>query len=285
MAGGVPAGATMPIQFDGFVARHAGFAMVGTSGSTGLRVVAPMPSARSLPEWICGGAVTVETNITLVWPPTTSIMAGPAALERHVQQVDAGRELEQLAAQMLEAADAGRGILQLARLLLRQRDQLLHRLGPAARDEPTSTFGAVPMIADRRERLDRIVGQLVEPRIDRVRERDDEQRVAVLRRVGDELAADHAAGAAAVVDDDLLAEPRRSAASRSSARRCRCCRPAGTGRSAGSGVSGSPGPRPPYRTPAAAAASRRALAARHRARTLGTRRMFVSRAGICVTRP
>ena len=61
---------------------------------------------------------------------------------------------------------------------------------------------------DRRERLDRIVGQLVEPRIDRVRERDDQQRVAVLRRIGRDLGADDAAGAgAAVVDDHLLAEP------------------------------------------------------------------------------
>jgi hypothetical protein len=31
--------------------------------------------------------------------------------------------------------------------------------------------------------------------------------VAVLRRIGDDLSANHATGAAAIVDDDLLAEP------------------------------------------------------------------------------
>ena len=40
-----------------------------------------------------------------------------------------------------------------------------------------------------------------------MRERDDQQRVAVLRRIRHQLGADHAAGAGAVVDDELLAEP------------------------------------------------------------------------------
>jgi hypothetical protein len=43
---------------------------------------------------------------------------GSAALERDMQDVDAGGELEQLAAEVLEAADAGGGVLQLAGLLL-----------------------------------------------------------------------------------------------------------------------------------------------------------------------
>jgi hypothetical protein len=51
-----------------------------------------------------------------------------AALERHMQEVDAGGQLEQLAAEMLEAADAGRGVLQLAGLLLCGREQVLHRM-------------------------------------------------------------------------------------------------------------------------------------------------------------
>src|SRR5262249_17833268 len=54
--------------------------MVGTSGSTGLRVKPPVPSARSLPERMCGVVCTSEENITLVWPPTTSTIAGPPPL-------------------------------------------------------------------------------------------------------------------------------------------------------------------------------------------------------------
>ena len=54
--------------------------MVGTSGSTGLRFAPPVPSARSLPDLMCGVVCTSEENITLVWPPITSIMAGPPPL-------------------------------------------------------------------------------------------------------------------------------------------------------------------------------------------------------------
>ena len=57
-----------------------------------------------------------------------------AALERHVHHVDAGHELEQLAAEMLEAADAGRGVLQFARLLLGERHKVLGRFHRADRD-------------------------------------------------------------------------------------------------------------------------------------------------------
>ncbi len=60
--------------------------------------------------------------------------------------------------------------------------------------------------ADRRERLDRIVGQFVEPRVDRMRQRNDQDGVAIGCRMGRKLGADHAAGAGAVVDDHLLAE-------------------------------------------------------------------------------
>ena len=59
---------------------------------------------------------------------------------------------------------------------------------------------------DRHEILDRIERLLVEPGIDRVRDGNDQKRVAVGRRFCGEIGADHAAGAAAVVDKDLLAE-------------------------------------------------------------------------------
>src|SRR5258706_471447 len=87
---------------------------VGTSGSVGLRFTLPTPSARSLPARMCGMLDVTEPNAILVWPPTTSISAGP---------------------------------------------------------------------------------------------RHDQQRVAVLWRVGDEFAADDATGATAVLNDDLPAQP------------------------------------------------------------------------------
>ena len=83
---------------------------------------------------MCGVVCTSEENITLVWPPTTSIIAGPPPLNGTCRMSTLGRELEQLAAEMLEAADAGRGVLQLAGLLLGERDQLLHRMHRQVRD-------------------------------------------------------------------------------------------------------------------------------------------------------
>src|SRR4051812_6219889 len=61
---------------------------------------------------------------------------------------------------------------------------------------------------DRGECLDRVVGQLVEPGIDRVRERDDQGGIAVAWGVRGPLRSDPAAGARpAVVHHHLLAEP------------------------------------------------------------------------------
>ena len=126
--------------------------------------------------------------------------------ERHVQKIDSGHELEQLAAQMHERADAGGGILQLARLLLGQSDELLHRLGRQVGVDHRHDRGGGEN-RDRRESLDRVVGQRVHPRIDRDRDRDDEQRVAVLRRARHQLARDRAACPGLVFDDELLAQP------------------------------------------------------------------------------
>jgi hypothetical protein len=122
-------------------------------------------------------------------------------------RVDAGRELEQLAAQVLEAADAAGGILHLPGFLLGKRDELADRFHRQLRMDDEQVRGGGDD-RNRLEALDRIVGQLVEPGIDRVDQRDHEQRVAVFRRIGGELAADDAAGAAAVVHHDLLAQPR-----------------------------------------------------------------------------
>ena len=129
-----------------------------------------------------------------------------AALVRHVQQVHPRHQLEQLAAQVLEAADAARRILHIARLRLGEFDHFFHRFYRQVRVHQQHVRGR-RQDGDRRKAVDRLVGQLVEPRVDRVHQRHDEQRVAVLGRVGGELGADDAARAAAVVDDELLAEP------------------------------------------------------------------------------
>src|SRR5205085_480901 len=73
-----------------------------------------------------------------------------AAAERDVDDVDAGVELEQLAAGMLEAADAGRGIVELARLRLGEREELLHGLH-AERRIDRQHVGAARHDADRHE--------------------------------------------------------------------------------------------------------------------------------------
>ena len=60
--------------------------------------------------------------------------------------------------------------------------------------------------ADRREVLVAVVGQLlVDQRIDGVAHRHDRERVAVARRLGDDLARHHAVGAGAVVGHHRLA--------------------------------------------------------------------------------
>ncbi len=50
---------------------------------------------------------------------------GPTTFVWHVHKVDAGRELEQFAAEMLEASHAGRRIVEFAGLLFGQRNQFL----------------------------------------------------------------------------------------------------------------------------------------------------------------
>src|SRR5674536_87562 len=66
--------------------------------------------------------------------------------------------------------------------------------------------GAATETGDRDKRFGVIVRQFVEPRIDRVRQRDDEQRISVRFRLGGDVRTDRSAGAAAIVDIDLLAQ-------------------------------------------------------------------------------
>ena len=144
--------------------------------------------------------------IALVCPPATSMIAGPAPRNGTCSEVDAGRELEQLHAEMQRAADAAGAILDIAGLGLGKRDEFLDRLGRQIRIDRERVWARCEQ-RDRRKRLQRVVGQLVERRVDRMRDGDDQQRVAVGRCFRHQLGADDAAGAGLVLDHELLAEP------------------------------------------------------------------------------
>ena len=70
----------------------------------------------------------------------------------------------------------------------------------------TSTLVPRPSIDTGVNDFNRVVRQLGDRLVHGVRERREQQRIAVGRRARDDLGADDAARAAAVVDDDLLAE-------------------------------------------------------------------------------
>ena len=182
--------------------------MVGTSGRIGLRFLPPTPSARSLPDWICGVVCTSDENITLLWPAITSIIAGPPPLNAHVEEFHPGLSSNSEPPRCWKLPRPAGGPAELAGRLLRKRDQLLHVVDRQARIDHQHVRPRCQH-RDRGEGLDRVIAALevVDPGIDRVPDRDERNRIAVLGRVGGELGADHHAGAAAVVDDDLPSQP------------------------------------------------------------------------------
>ena len=116
-----------------------------------------------------------------------------------------GRQLEQLAAQMLEAADAGGRIVEHAGLFLGEREQFLERMHRHGRIDGQH-IGAGGDNADGYEILHRVERLLVEPGVDRVGDGNDQKRISVGRRFCRKVGADDTAGAAAVIDEDLLAQ-------------------------------------------------------------------------------
>jgi hypothetical protein len=132
---------------------------------------------------------------------------GTAAAIGHVEHLDAGDVLEQLARQMRRAAVARRGKRQLAGIGLGMVDDLLHRFhrmfGVDRHDQ--RQLGDED---DRRKILHRVIRQAhVEVRPDTVGgDGIEQQRVAVGLRLGDVVRGDGAGCAAAVADDDRLAE-------------------------------------------------------------------------------
>jgi hypothetical protein len=80
IAGGVPAGAASPIQV---VKRKPGnpcSAIVGTSGSSAIRCAPVVPSAFSLPPWMCASGVWTTSIIRWMRPASRSVTAAEAPL-------------------------------------------------------------------------------------------------------------------------------------------------------------------------------------------------------------
>ena len=118
----------------------------------------------------------------------------------------AGAQLQQLAGQVRLGADAGRGVVVLVRLGLGLGDQVGDR-GDAGVRLHEQHVRRVHQLRDRREVLDRIVGQVLEQAgIHRDRGRGEQQRMAVRIGARHQRHAGVAAAAGAIVDDHALAE-------------------------------------------------------------------------------
>ena len=129
------------------------------------------------------------------------------AAVRHVDDVDARHQLEQLGSHVKAAADAGRAEVDLAGICLCVGDQFGNAFRRDRRvnreNERPAGHGDEGDVADEVEAEVRI-----QARIDRDGRVDSEQRIAVRRRPHDRLGRDVAGGATPVLDDERLAEPR-----------------------------------------------------------------------------
>jgi hypothetical protein len=124
----------------------------------------------------------------------------------HVGELDLRELLEQRAGEMGERGRTRRGVVEHARPGLRERDQVLHRLRRHAGVEREHE-GRAAQHRDRREILDRIIGDGGEARGHRMRAGIGEpQRMAVRLRARDLRGAEAATAADAVLDHELLAQ-------------------------------------------------------------------------------
>src|SRR5262245_8767183 len=128
---------------------------------------------------------------------------------RHMDDVEAGHHLEELASDMRSRPDAGRCHADLARIALGIGDELRRGFGRNRwidlHDEGRPYHGR-----DRRDVADEIeVKFLIERRIDRGRRRSEQQRITIRRRTHDRFGADVGARTGPVLDQELLAQPLR----------------------------------------------------------------------------
>ena len=180
--------------------------MVGTSGSENQRFSPVTASARRSPDLISGSAAASATEATWSCPASTRLRRRTGAAKRHVHHVDAGAELQLLAGEMRLGAGARAAVAEGVGLRFRPRDQIGDRLD-AGIGTHHEHVRRVHQLRDRREVLDRIVGQVVEQRgVHRDRGRGHQQRVAVRLGARGLSHADVAGRAAAIFDDDALPE-------------------------------------------------------------------------------
>ncbi|MNV56286.1 hypothetical protein D3C71_1485600 [compost metagenome] len=79
-SGGVPAGANRPNHDDTSKPSKPDSCIVGRSGALLERSVVVTARARSLPDWACGQADGMLSNMNCTWPPIRSVMAGALPL-------------------------------------------------------------------------------------------------------------------------------------------------------------------------------------------------------------
>jgi hypothetical protein len=132
-----------------------------------------------------------------------------AAAIRHVHHVDAGHRLEQFSGEVTDRTDALRSQVDLSRVRLGIGDELGNGLRWKRRIDHHHIARAKQR-GDRSNIANDSVGQVaVEAIVDRVRYRDEEQRVAVGRRSNRLGRADVSAAARSAIHDEGLPEPLR----------------------------------------------------------------------------
>ena len=205
IAVGVPAGATMPVHSDTSKSARPASAMVGTLRKAGLRLLEVMARPRSRPLLRSGASGAGVGHGHQHGVVGHGLRGLAAATIGDVLEARVGALVEKLGDE-LEGRRARR-VIRLAGIGASVLDQLangLHRLLGADHHHHRERGEQ----RDRREILLGRVGQPGEHRgIDRERPaRRHQQRVAVGRRLGDELGRDDRLRARLVLDDDRLAE-------------------------------------------------------------------------------
>ena len=146
-------------------------------------------------------------NSAWMRPPKRSITAGAGAFVRHVCELDAGRRVDQLDAQMAHRPGTGRAEVDFARLGLRKIDQLVDAFRRHGRmhDQELRHVGREPHGC---EILDGVVFELVSEGGVGGQSGGgaEQQRVAVRGGFGSKRMCDRGAGAGAVIGDHRHAE-------------------------------------------------------------------------------
>ena len=163
----------------------------------------------SVPLRMCDSDSRIRSNMTGPWAAKKVSDRRRIAAIGHMQHVDAGHHLEQLAGKMRRRADAAGRHIDLARMRLGIGDQLRHAVHRQRRIDLENKRIEIDA-ADRREIAGEIEAQVwVQHGVDDVRIRHRQQRVAVRLRLHHGFGGDLLARRTAIFDDEGLAEPLR----------------------------------------------------------------------------